>query len=306
MNRHFSPALRAHLSLLVCNLIWACDYPFYNLVLGRYIAPEAMVGGSLIVAALWSLVPMAWEGRERVERSDLLTIAAAAVMIGIMRKWLLMEGLSRTSPIDGAIIGTVGPLVVLTVSVVAGIDHFTKRKIVGLLLGGAGAVAVVVSGSSSAHENSGVTGNLMLLGGSCITALYMVFFKRLVAKYRITTLLRLIYCFSAVVALPFTLPSLLRTDFSAMSPHILLAALFVLVVPTYLPNLLLNFSLRYVAPTVSSIYAYIQPLLAISLSVAMGLDRLHLDTLLAGAVIFAGVGLVISAYGKRSDASAQG
>ncbi len=298
MNRHFSPALRAHLSLLVCNLIWACDYPFYNLVLGRYIAPEAMVGGSLIVAALWSLVPMVWESRERVERSDLLTIAAAAVMIGIMRKWLLMEGLSRTSPIDGAIIGTVGPLVVLTVSVVAGIDHFTKRKIVGLLLGGAGAVAVVVSGGSATHANSELAGNLMLLGGSCITALYMVFFKRLVAKYRITTLLRLIYCFSAVVALPFTLPSLLRIDFSTMSPHILLAALFVLVVPTYLPNLLLNFSLRYVAPTVSSIYAYIQPLLAISLSVAMGLDRLHLDTLLAGTVIFAGVGLVISAYDR--------
>ena len=305
MTRHFSPALRAHLSLLVCNLIWACDYPFYNLVLGRYIAPDAMVGGSLAVAALWSLVPMAWEGRERVERSDLLTIAAAAVMIGIMRKWLLMEGLSRTSPIDGAIIGTVGPLVVLTVSVAAGIDRFTVRKAIGLLLGGAGAVAVVVSGGSSAHENSGIAGNLMLLGGSCITALYMVFFKRLVAKYRITTLLRLIYCFSAVVALPFTLPSLLRTDFSAMSPRILLAALFVLIVPTYLPNLLLNFSLRYVAPTVSSIYAYIQPLLAISLSVAMGLDRLHLDTLLAGAVIFTGVGLVISAYGKPSDTSTQ-
>ena len=86
-----------------------------------------------------------------------------------------------------------------------------------------------------------------------------------------------------------------------MSPHILLAALFVLCVPTYLPNLLLNFSLRYVAPTISSTYAYIQPVLAIALSVAMGLDRLHADTLVAAAVIFVGVGLVISSYGRPSS-----
>lgn len=296
-----SPQLRSHLALLLCNIIWACDYPFYNLVLGRYIAPEAMVCGSLIVAALLSLVPMAWEPRERVERSDLLTIAIAALMIGVLRKVLLMEGLSRTSPIDGSIIGTIGPLVVLLVSVAAGIDRLSGRKIVGLLLGGAGAVAVVLTGASTVHVKSQLGGNVMLLGGSCVTALYMVFFKRLVAKYRVTTLLRLIYCFSAVVMLPFGLPSLLRTDFSTMSPHILLAALFVLCVPTYLPNLLLNFSLRYVAPTISSTYAYIQPVLAIALSVAMGLDRLHADTLVAAAIIFVGVGLVISSYGRPSS-----
>ena len=158
--------------------------------------------------------------------------------------------------------------------------------------------------SASIWETNFSTGMATSCGSTFFTGVglgYMVFFKRLVAKYRVTTLLRLIYCFSAVVMLPFGLPSLLRTDFSTMSPHILLAALFVLCVPTYLPNLLLNFSLRYVAPTISSTYAYIQPVLAIALSVAMGLDRLHADTLVAAAVIFVGVGLVISSYGRPSS-----
>ena len=69
-----------------------------------------------------------------------------------------------------------------------------------------------------------------------------------------------------------------------------------LIVPTYLPNLLLNYSLRFVEPTVSSIYTYIQPVLAVSLSVAMGLDVLHLDTALFAVVLFAGVWMVISSY----------
>ncbi len=51
--------------------------------------------------------------------------------------------------------------------------------------------------------------------------------------------------------------------------------------------------------TVSSIYTYLQPVLAVVLSVAMGLDRLHLDTALCALVIFFGVGLVIRSYRGR-------
>ena len=69
-----------------------------------------------------------------------------------------------------------------------------------------------------------------------------------------------------------------------------------LTVPTYLPNLMLNYALKSVPATVSSIYTYLQPVLAVILSVAMGLDRLHLDTALCALVIFFGVGLVIRSY----------
>ena len=76
------------------------------------------------------------------------------------------------------------------------------------------------------------------------------------------------------------------------------ASLFVLLVPTYLPNLLLNYSLRSVAPTVTSVYSYLQPVVAIALAVAMGLDTLHLSTILFALIIFIGVGLVVSSYNK--------
>lgn len=38
-----SKTLYAHISLIFCNIIWACDYPFYTLILGKYISPLAMV-----------------------------------------------------------------------------------------------------------------------------------------------------------------------------------------------------------------------------------------------------------------------
>ena len=85
-----------------------------------------------------------------------------------------------------------------------------------------------------------------------------------------------------------------------MDTKIILAALFVLIVPTYLPNLLLNYSLRLVAPTVTSIYAYVQPVVAIALAVSMGLDKLYPDTVIFALIIFIGVGLVVGSYKKEA------
>ena len=139
-------------------------------------------------------------------------------------------------------------------------------------------------------------GDMMIFLAACATSVYMVWFKRVVAKYNVTTVLRWIYCISAVVMLPFGFRAILHTDYAAMTTPIVLASLFVLTLPTYLPNLMLNYALKTVQPTVSSIYTYLQPVLAVVLSVAMGLDRLHLDTALCALVIFFGVGLVIRSY----------
>ena len=246
---------KPHIALLVCNILWAMDYPFYNIVLPEYVHPMAMVSGSLIATALLSLIPLAWEKSEKVARTDIRRLIGAALLIGVLRKVFIMYGLSMTSPIDGSIIDTIVPLLVLVVSVLLGMDRFTKLKVAGLALGMAGAVAVVLTGISAAHTHSHLWGNILILLCACVTSLYMVWFKRL-------------------------------------------------IVPTYLPNLMLNYALKTVQPTVSSIYTYLQPVLAIAMSVAMGLDKLHLDTVIFALVIFTGVALVLRSYATHPDAPA--
>ena len=141
--------LKPHLALLVCNVLWAMDYPFYNIVLPHYVHPMAMVSASLVATALFSLVPLLWQKAEKVERADIRKLIGAALLIGVLRKVFIMYGLSMTSPIDGSIIDTIVPLLVLALSVLLGMDSFTRLKITGLVLGMAGAVAVVLAGDSS-------------------------------------------------------------------------------------------------------------------------------------------------------------
>lgn len=292
-----SKTISAHLALILCNVVWACDYPLYNLTLGRYISPLAMTSASLAVAALWSLLPLLWEKVEKIEPADRIKIFGAAILMGLVRKLCMMFGLSQTSPIDGSIIGTSTPLLVLLLSVAVGLEHFTKMRVGGLLLGMAGAVAIILS--SNTHAQSGIVGNLLIFTSACVSAAYMVYFKRLVAKYRITTLLRWIYCSSAIIMLPIGAHDIVTTDFRAMDSEIIFATLFVVIVPTYLPNLLLNYSLKFVAPTISSIYAYLQPIIAIILSVAMGLDKIRFDIVLFAIIVFVGVGMVTYSYRKE-------
>lgn len=288
--------LKPHLALLVCNVLWAMDYPFYNIVLPHYVHPMAMVSASLVATALFSLVPLLWQKAEKVERADIRKLIGAALLIGVLRKVFIMYGLSMTSPIDGSIIDTIVPLLVLVLSVLLGMDRFTRLKITGLVLGMLGAVAVVLAGASSNHAHSHLWGNVMIFLCACATSVYMVWFKRLIAKYRITTVLRWVYCAAAVMALPFGIGPIVHTDFAAIARHALFPTLFVLMVPTYVPNLMLNYALKTVQPTVSSIYTYLQPVLAIAISVGMGLDKLHADTVIFALVIFVGVGLVLRSY----------
>ena len=288
--------LKPHLALLVCNVLWAMDYPFYNIVLPHYVHPMAMVSASLVATALFSLVPLLWQKAEKVERADIRKLIGAALLIGVLRKVFIMYGLSMTSPIDGSIIDTIVPLLVLVLSVLLGMDRFTRLKITGLVLGMAGAVAVVLAGASSNHAHSHLWGNVLIFLCACATSVYMVWFKRLIAKYRITTVLRWVYCAAAVMALPFGIGPIVHTDFAAIARHALFPTLFVLMVPTYVPNLMLNYALKTVQPTVSSIYTYLQPVLAIAISVGTGLDKLHADTVIFALVIFVGVGLVLRSY----------
>lgn len=297
--------LKPHLALLACNCIWALDFPFYNLLLHGYMRPMALVAASLIATALIACVPLLWERAEHVERADIRKFVGAALLMGVLRKIFLMYGLSKTSPVDGSIIDTLVPILVLLLSVLLGLDRLTKLKVGGLLLGMAGAVAVVLTGASSSHAHSQLWGNVLILSCAGVSSVYMVCFKKLVAKYRVTTVMRWLYGLAAVFVLPFGLGDLVHTDYTAMLRHALWPALSVFLLQTYLPNILFNYSLRFVSSTVSSIYTYLQPVVAIAVSVALRLDRLHADTVIFALAIFLGVGMVLRSYARQPDRPAE-
>ncbi len=286
----------AHIQLLLGNLIWAFGYPIYNFAMPHYIKPIPLFTLTTITAAILSLSSLLWRNdtTPRVERKDMMSILGAALLIALLRKGMLIYGLSLTSPIDGSIISTIGPVVVLVISVMMGVEHFSTRKALGILLGLGGALGVILTGGGAEHHTSGIVGNVLMVLCAFISAIYMVWFKSLLAKYDPLTLLRWMFCISAVVFLPFGFDTLFTIDTAKFTPQAWLAVAYLVVMPTYIPNLLLTSALRRVTPTVSSTYIYLQPTVAVAISVATGLDTLRIVTVLFAALIFMGVGVVIT------------
>lgn len=287
---------RPHLALIVANLVWASDYPVYKLIMPHFVSPVAMAASAVTVAGLFALIANLFTGFERVERKDVPKLIGAALLVSVMRKLFLMEGLSRTSPVDGAIIDSIDPVLVLVISVIIGIDSFSKRKVWGVVLGVAGTLAIVLLGGSSVHHASTLWGNVLVLGCAVVSAVYLVLFKQIVRRYRPTTLMLWVYGLGALFLLPFGAKDLVHTDFASFTHTAWWAYLFVLILPTFAPNLLLAWSLRYVQPTVSSIYGYIQPIVATAIAVSVGMDHLRWETVIAALVIFTGLFLVIKSY----------
>ncbi|MBQ2247179.1 MAG: DMT family transporter [Tidjanibacter sp.] len=290
-----------YLALVGCNLLWAADYPLYHILLPDYLSPVVLLSAALLSTALFALIPAIRGGVERVERKDIPTLIVAALLLGVIHKGSLMMGLSLTSPVDGSIINTIGPLVVLLLSVIIGQDRFSPTKLVGLFVGLSGAVALILMGADSSKVVSSIEGDLFVVSAVVSTALYTVFLKRLLAKYNVATVLLWVYVIAALILLPFGLHGALHTDFGAWSHRAVVSFVIIMCLLTYLPNFLYNFALRHIEPFRTSIFSYLQPVAAIALSVAMRLDTINLKTLLCALLVFVGIGIVLWSYGPKKQ-----
>ena len=291
-----SNVVKAHLGLILSYVIWAVNYPLYKVIMPHYISPYAMTMLVVGVAALLAFGSMLFVPIEPVRRQDILKLVAAAALMGIAKKLFLMVGIQHTSPIDASIIATLGPILVLVISVMFLVDRFTPRKVLGMALGLAGALVVILSGNGMQAPSDKLEGNAVVLLAIVASSFSMVWLKELIMRYKPITLLRWIYPVAAVMMLPVGLGPLLSTDFSAMPAHVAWIVAYVAVVPTFGPNYLLIYSLHYVKPTISSVYFYLEPVIATAISVAMHMDTLSWDRALASLAVFAGVLLVVLSY----------
>ena len=294
-----SNVVKAHLGLILSYVIWAVNYPLYKVIMPHYISPYAMTMLVVGVAALLAFGSMLFVPIEPVRRQDILKLVAAAALMGIAKKLFLMVGIQHTSPIDASIIATLGPILVLVISVMFLVDRFTPMKVLGMALGLAGALVVILSGSGMQAPSDKLGGDAVVLLAIVASSFSMVWLKEQIMRYKPVTLLRWIYPVAAVMMLPIGLGPLLRTDFSAMPAHVAWIVAYVAVVPTFGPNYLLIYSLHYVKPTISSIYFYLEPVIATAISVAMHMDTLSWDRALASLAVFAGVLLVVLSYKNR-------
>ena len=149
-----------------------------------------------------------------------------------------------------------------------GIGHFggllgtsiTARKLLGIFIGGGGAVALLILSAQQESLHASWQGDLMILLNAASYGFYLVMVKPLMAKYKPLTVIAWVFVFGALFVLPIGWQQAAAIDWSAFEPAHWQGVAYVVIGTTFMAYLLNIFALRHVQPTVVSIYIYLQPL----------------------------------------------
>ncbi|PKQ44888.1 DMT family transporter [Confluentibacter flavum] len=262
LKQHFlfliSNSTKAHLALLGANTIYGANYIIAKGIMPEKINPTAMVLVRLGVSALLFWLIKFLFVKEKVIPKDLLRLAACAVFGASVNQLVFFYGISLTSPIDASIIMTFTPIIVLVFSLLILKEPITKNKLLGITIGGAGAIALVLYGNNAVGTSSFV-GNLFVFLNACTYGLYLVLVKPLMKKYHAITIISWIFLFGFIYVLPFGIHKVFTTNFDAFTTVNYLQMGYVILFSTFLTYLLNVYALNYVSPSVNSSYVYFQP-----------------------------------------------
>ena len=290
--------LLAHLALAIVALTYGGNYLVAKGLMPDLVGPSGFivlrVTGALVLFGLLLLVRP-----EKVERKDLPRMAFCGLTGVGINMLLFFNGLNATSPVNASLIMTVNPILVLLASAVMLGQPIVRRRLVGVILGGIGAAAILVWSGSGTKIHTSWQGDLMILINATSYAFYLVAVKPLMTKYRPLTVVTWVFLFGWLFTTPIGWNQAAAIDWSAFDARAWAGVAYVVLATTFLVYLLNIFALQHLQPTVVSVYIYLQPLLATLLSMAQahfgGTDYM-VDTgwpLLAfGALIFFGVYLV--------------
>lgn len=289
--------LKGHAALWVANIIWGVNAPICKGVLLSSANPEgihpfALSACRMAGAALLFWVASLFMPRERVSKRDLGLLLLASVFGIQFNQLLYLWGLSMTSPIDASIIATLVPILTLVLATLFLREPMSWLKVGGVALGCIGAVMLVMMSQGGATQQSNVVGNLLCIISAISFACYLTAFRSVVVRYSAVTVMKWMFLFAAIVAVVIYHRQLLATPFSTLPPRVVSGTVYVIVGATFLTYLCVPIGQHYLRPTVVSMYNYVQPVVAVLLSVALGMDRLTLLKAVAALCVFVGVWMV--------------
>jgi drug/metabolite transporter (DMT)-like permease len=252
----------AHLALFTVNLLYGINY-----VLAKGLMPNVVKPNGFILLRVSGAVLLFWlfvfNKIEKINKKDILTFALCGLFGVAINQLFFFNGLMRTSPLNSSIIMTTTPIIVFILSVFMLKEKPTSTKIVGILIGASGSIALSILSSGSSLLSSS-EGDLYIFLNALSYSLYLVLVKPLMKKYKPLTVITWVFSFGLIYVLlwPYSLSEVSQINWSAMSIDIPWRIAFVIVGVTFLPYLLTVIAMKEVSPSVASSYIYLQPVLA--------------------------------------------
>ena len=289
--------MKGHLAMLVANIAWGLMAPLSkSIMMFDAIGYLSLVSFRLAGAAIAFWIASFFIKREKVPLRDKLLMFVASLFAIVFNQAIFITGVSMTSPINASIVTTFLPIITMVISAFYLKEPITLKKLLGVIVGGAGAVLIIISstqldaGSSASNRN--LMGILLVFMAQTSYAIYFVFFKNFVGKYSPITLMKWMFLFASITYLPFGQSEFLHLEYTAIPFTVYKDIAFVVLGSTFLTYLMAPIGQKNLRPTVASMYNNVQPIVATIAAAVMGIDAFGLLKGIAIALVFVGVFIV--------------
>lgn len=292
-------SITGHLSALIAYSIFG-----FNIIVCKDLTSDGLIPPlgiftlrSLGAGGLFWLLSF-FQPKERIDKKDFPKIFIASMLGFFTCQVTFLVGLPYITPMDCSVMTAMAPIYTMITAAIVIKEPISFQKAGGVLLSFAGIIYLIMTRVATPGGSAQTTpfGIFMIILNVLSFSMYLGIFKPLIAKYSVVTFMKWIFLFSALVAIPFSTKGLVNTDWAGI-PAIQYAELsYLIICATFISYFLIPVAQKRIRPTLISMYTYVQPIIAIVVSIAIGMDTLTWQKALATLLVFSG--LIIVNYSR--------
>lgn len=260
-----------------------------------HFSPEGLIAVRVAMSTLLFWLVSLFQGRTEplpTLRQHILLMRCAVTGV-MINQLFFFKGLALTSTSHASLIMTATPILVLILSAFLLRQRPGPQQWVGIILGFIGASWLVFQGSSGKTAGqSSVLGDVYILINALSYGLYLVWVKPLMSELSPMNITKWIFLYASPFLIFWGWNDVNDVNWGGIGLLDWMALAYVILFTTGLAYGLNALAIQKASPELVGSYIYLQPLLAIVISISLGLDQLGISSFTAGVLILLGVWMV--------------
>lgn len=254
----------------------------------------------LMAAALSWLLLRVTEPRSRVRREDIPLLVGLGLLGHSLYQILFISGINLSTAGNTSLLLATNPIWVAVLSALLRIERLQPRAFLGIALSFSGIILVTVGGGKAVSFGVGSSlGDLMVLAGTLVFAVYTLRSKPLLSRYSPLQFSTYTMIPGAIGLAIVSVPALLRQDFRGVSlpgwGGLLYSGIFAIVIGYYV----WNNGVQKLGAARTAVYNNLSPLVAMVSGVLILHEQLKPAQLAGAALIISGLYITRSSRAKQ-------
>lgn len=286
--------------LITVALIWGLNLVLVKVSLAElgplpYNALRFTLAATLASVALRILEP-----NSRLERRDIPIFIGLGFLAHTLYQFLFIQGINLTTAGNAAILMGTSPMWVSLLSALTGTEQLHRRNWLGLLLSFSGILLVTIgSGKEIGFAAATSRGDLLILTGSLVWAVYTLISKPLLTRYSPLQLLTYTIVPGAIGLVALAFPALRQQDLSSVSVAAWAGLAYSGILAIVVGYIIWNTGVQKLGASRTALYNNLSPLMAMLCGWLMLAEKVA--TLQVGGAALIIFGLYVARNGNKRN-----